>query len=307
MEYIPYTYLIGWSELNLWYYGSKYGNDANPDTLWKLYFTSSNKVDYMRQKYGEPDVIQIRKTFYDAKSCTAWEYNVLKRLLSKNNQNRCIWINQNIGFGEFYKENNVPEYLSFKRHEYLNNRTEEQKQRDYESRLRGASNEEGRRKQSELAKARQSDPVYKQKMQELYATEEFKKRRSEASLKMHTIGSESHNNFLNAVTSESYKEHHRKKTTKMWEDKNYKAKVSEGHARYHSDPENLKKKSEAAKAASANRIATRHLNSISNDILHSISFDQICHDITNNYNATYGFDIERLKKKYDVRMKNLKN
>jgi hypothetical protein len=33
--------------------------------------------------------------------------NVLKKILSPSNPNINIWINQNVGFGEFYKENNI--------------------------------------------------------------------------------------------------------------------------------------------------------------------------------------------------------
>jgi hypothetical protein len=35
--YQPYTYLIGWSEHDLWYYGCEYGRwrkTANPENLW---------------------------------------------------------------------------------------------------------------------------------------------------------------------------------------------------------------------------------------------------------------------------------
>lgn len=303
MEYIPYTYLIGWSSLNLWYYGSKYAENANPKTLWKSYFTSSNKVKYMREKYGEPDVIQIRKTFTDAKSCTSWEYGVLKKLLSKENTNRHIWINQNVGFGEFYKENNVPEYLSYKRNEYIANRTDEQKQRDYESRLRAAANEEGRRKQSDFAKSRQNDPIYKQKMHALYSTPEYKNTRIKNSLKQFERGSDTYNTFLKAVTSDEYKEKHQIKTTKMWDDESYRSKVSAGHAKYYSDPENLKKKSEVAKASSANRIATRFLNEQPYEKLQLITFGELLDMFNEKFKYRHNIDIERLKKKFDDMIK----
>jgi hypothetical protein len=43
--YLPYTYLIGWSKLNLWYYGSQYGKKAHPSNLWRTYFTSLEEVN----------------------------------------------------------------------------------------------------------------------------------------------------------------------------------------------------------------------------------------------------------------------
>lgn len=60
---LPYCYLIGWSNLGKFYYGVKFAKNSHPDTFWKNYFTSSQIVKQYREKYGEPDIIQIRKTF----------------------------------------------------------------------------------------------------------------------------------------------------------------------------------------------------------------------------------------------------
>lgn len=84
MEYNPYTYLIGWSHLFTYYYGCEYGNSsdrvANPNNLWTIYFTSSKHVTKFREEYGEPDVVEVRKIFTNAKSCRLWESKVLDRL-----------------------------------------------------------------------------------------------------------------------------------------------------------------------------------------------------------------------------------
>jgi len=74
-----YTYLIGWKNINKWYYGVKYSKDSNPETFWKKYFTSSTHVSEIRKKYGEPDIIQIRKTFSTSEKARLWEHRVLKR------------------------------------------------------------------------------------------------------------------------------------------------------------------------------------------------------------------------------------
>lgn len=82
MDYKPYTYLIGWTAHNKWYYGSQYSQvrlPAHPDNLWKTYFTSSRWVKQMREQYGEPDVVQVRKVFKTADQAIAWERKVLKR------------------------------------------------------------------------------------------------------------------------------------------------------------------------------------------------------------------------------------
>jgi hypothetical protein len=82
----PYTYLIGWTEHDKWYYGSQYGKKANPSNLWKTYFTSSKHVKNFREKYGDPDIIQIRKIFEASEQCREWEYKVLRRLKAKQKE-----------------------------------------------------------------------------------------------------------------------------------------------------------------------------------------------------------------------------
>jgi hypothetical protein len=57
-NYQPYIYLIGWSNLDRWYVGSRYARNCSPDDLWKSYFTSSKMVTAVRYLYGEPDMIQ---------------------------------------------------------------------------------------------------------------------------------------------------------------------------------------------------------------------------------------------------------
>ena len=98
--YIPYTYLIGWSHYNKWYYGSETGfiKKANPKNLWTTYFTSSDYVKAFRQKYGEPDVIQVRKTFSSKESTLMWESTVLKRI---NAIQSAKWLNKGNGGPKF--------------------------------------------------------------------------------------------------------------------------------------------------------------------------------------------------------------
>ena len=104
--YTPYTYLIGWSRYDIWYYGMRYGktwkclyeNGCHPDDLWKTYFTSSNQVRMFREKHGEPDIIQIRKTFKTDDDAISWESRVLTRLKIKENNK---WLNQHDGNKHF--------------------------------------------------------------------------------------------------------------------------------------------------------------------------------------------------------------
>lgn len=87
---MPYTYLIGWSDLNLYYYGVRFAKDCSPNDLFKTYFTSSKRVKKTILEYGNPDIIQIRRTFKDAKNARIWEHKVLKRLKVINNPK---WLN----------------------------------------------------------------------------------------------------------------------------------------------------------------------------------------------------------------------
>jgi hypothetical protein len=63
MSNLPFAYLIGWSQLGIWYYGVRYAQDCHPSDLWTTYFTSSIHVTDFRNLNGEPDVITVRKTF----------------------------------------------------------------------------------------------------------------------------------------------------------------------------------------------------------------------------------------------------
>ena len=81
---IPYTYLIGWSSLDLYYYGRRTAQGCNPSDLFESYFTSSNEVKSYILEYGHPDIVQIRRTFDSVSECCEWECTVLRRLDAKN-------------------------------------------------------------------------------------------------------------------------------------------------------------------------------------------------------------------------------
>ena len=90
----PYTYLIGWTQHNKYYYGARFAKNCHPDDLWKKYFTSSYYVKQFREQYGEPDVIQVRQTFDNADSALAWESKVLHKMNVMTND---TFLNQAIG------------------------------------------------------------------------------------------------------------------------------------------------------------------------------------------------------------------
>jgi hypothetical protein len=102
--YTPYVYLIGWTKLNRWYYGCSYarGNKiANPNQLWTTYFTSSKIVKNFRKKYGEPDIVEIRKTFKTAIQAQLWEARVIYRMQMVGDEK---FLNQRDMSGHFHNK-----------------------------------------------------------------------------------------------------------------------------------------------------------------------------------------------------------
>lgn len=107
MAQIPYTYLIGWSKQNKYYYGVRFAKGCHPSELWVKYKTSSKYVKHFSAEYGDPDIIQIRKTFSCIHKAREWETKVLTRLgvvaredfLNKSN-NKSIDPNTNVFYGD---------------------------------------------------------------------------------------------------------------------------------------------------------------------------------------------------------------
>lgn len=90
---MAYTYLIGWSKYDKFYYGARWAKDCSPDDLWNTYFTSSKHIKAFRKEHGEPDVIQVRKVFNDVDKCKLHERKALEKLNVLNNDK---WLNKNI-------------------------------------------------------------------------------------------------------------------------------------------------------------------------------------------------------------------
>ena len=107
---IPYTYLIGWSEHNIWYYGVRYAKKCNPSDLWKTYFTSSKYVKEHTELYGDPNIIEIRKTFSYTQQATRWEEKVIRRMNCVRDGN---WLNRGNARKQFY--NTQPNSSSFQK------------------------------------------------------------------------------------------------------------------------------------------------------------------------------------------------
>jgi hypothetical protein len=82
-SHTPYTYRIHWTTTGMNYYGVRYANGCHPSDFWVTYFTSSKKVSEYRKTHGDPDVIEIRKTFTSDNKINEsreFETKVLQRL-----------------------------------------------------------------------------------------------------------------------------------------------------------------------------------------------------------------------------------
>lgn len=160
MQCTPYTYLIGWSAHNKYYYGSQYHKKANPKDLWTKYFTSSKFVKQFRKHHGEPDIIQVRQCFTDPKNALMFEDTVLRRLnVSQQDKwlNRCVGGNLKSRLGVKFTE----EHKQKLREKSLGRlHTEETKQKLREKALlRPPASEETRKRMSESTKNRVRSPL----------------------------------------------------------------------------------------------------------------------------------------------------
>lgn len=77
---MAYTYLIGWTRHNKWYYGVRFAKECKPEDLWVKYFTSSKKVKEFRKTHGEPDVVEVRRTFKETSAARLWESRVIRKI-----------------------------------------------------------------------------------------------------------------------------------------------------------------------------------------------------------------------------------
>lgn len=83
--YKPYTYAIGWSKQNIWYYGVRFSKKSYVGDIWINYFTSSSIVNEFVNDYGDPDIIKVMKVFETVDEAIAHEHKFLKRVKVNTN------------------------------------------------------------------------------------------------------------------------------------------------------------------------------------------------------------------------------
>jgi hypothetical protein len=206
--YNPYTYYVGWSSLDKWYYGVRFAKGCDPSEFWVKYFTSSKEVKILREKFGEPDIIKLDKLFTDANEAREYEHKILKFLEADKNDK---WLNKTCG--------KCPTSKGIKL-------TEEQKQnlsiirkgriftKEHRENLSKGSkgvpkpkSEEHRRKLSEAAKGKKKSDEHKRKISE--------------SRKGKKLTDEHRNNISERHKNKKHTDEHRRKISegqrKRWE------------------------------------------------------------------------------------------
>lgn len=86
---MAFTYLIGWRNLDRWYYGY---STRDIGALWNPYKTSSQTVHEFIQEHGDPDVIRVHKEFVTKKVANDYEIKFLKRVKAVKSDR---WLNKN--------------------------------------------------------------------------------------------------------------------------------------------------------------------------------------------------------------------
>ena len=313
---IPFTYYIAWTNLDKHYYGVKYAIGCNPSDLWTNYFTSSKLVEQYRQEHGEPDIIEVRKTFDNSLDAVMWEKNVLMKLDVVNNDR---WLNQVIsGLWDLSHEQrseiistaqlnyytNADESDILKRNKniskgrkrYIANRTQEQEERDYAARLVGAS--KSGEAISKAAKERWNDPVW--------VKNEMLRREKTGHSDNFIAASKTPETLAKIRATQQtreYKDKQRKLTTERWKDDNHRKQVSDSLKAHCDDPQVREQMSLNAKKSTGNRLATRYMNKISDSDLMSTHIDDIIKQVTEQVKQE--FDIERLTVKINKRITNM--
>jgi len=96
---IPFSYYLYHIPTRKHYYGIRHGKNANPETLWETYFSSSKIVKQLIQEYGVDSFrTEVRKIFNSAKEAIIWEHKVLRRLDAASRED---WINRHNGGTKF--------------------------------------------------------------------------------------------------------------------------------------------------------------------------------------------------------------
>lgn len=159
---VPYTYVIGWSTNNVWYYSVKWAEGCHPDTFWIDYFTSSREVERYVAEHGPPDVRRITNRFTSPDRAVRAETRALRKIKASGYWDR--WLNRAINgrvIGKHTEESRLKmslAHLGKKRKPF----SEQHKERLSEAKIgrkRAPFSEETKRRMREAQQKRRSKVV----------------------------------------------------------------------------------------------------------------------------------------------------
>ena len=95
-----YTYIVGWLDRDVYYYGFRsHAKDKAPESdLWGDYFTSSKHVAAFRAEYGEPDLVEVDRRFPSIRAAKDYETWYLRTVADIRSPK---WLNKADGAGGF--------------------------------------------------------------------------------------------------------------------------------------------------------------------------------------------------------------
>lgn len=89
-----YTYLLGWRDRDIWYYGYRGANETAPENDLPFYLSSSEEVYDTIRLYGYPDVEKVHKLFASKDEAKAFETKFLHRVNAVKSPR---WLNKHDG------------------------------------------------------------------------------------------------------------------------------------------------------------------------------------------------------------------
>ena len=164
--YKGYTYLIGWKNLNTWYYGRRTANICPPvDDFWKKYKTSSEYVREFIANHGEPDYKKIRLTSFNKEIIIRCEERILKKFNCAKSDN---WLNKTDNKNFFHHQKHSDKTKEKIRKKRKNQIITEETRKKISQKLKGrVFSDDHKRKISERSKIQRHSEETKQKMSEI--------------------------------------------------------------------------------------------------------------------------------------------
>ncbi len=258
---MAYTYLVGWSRLDVWYYGVRTAKASSPADLWVTYFTSSHRVKAFRAAHGEPDVVQVRQVFDNREAALRWEERVIDRIdavwsprwLNAQNAGRAF----NSGPDGRPRSEACREKIRAKRLALLAD--SEFARRASEHCKEFTSRPEVKAKISAKAKERFADPEWKAKWLQTRQDPAHRQLLSERTKATYADPAKRANHDR-VVSSPSYRAAKAEEMRLRNADPAYRKRVSDAMKAKLSDPAVRAEMSERAKASTAKRLASREAN-----------------------------------------------